>query len=58
MGTINSARTLNLGGKLGGIERGRWADLFVVRGNLEDIATTRHLHIVMKTGALYDLQPS
>jgi cytosine/adenosine deaminase-related metal-dependent hydrolase len=44
-----------LGDKLGAIERGRWADLFVVRGNpLEDIRNTRHVHIVIKAGALYD----
>lgn len=54
LGTINGARALNLGDKLGAIERGRWADLFVVRGNpLEDIRNTRHVHIVMKAGTVY-----
>ena len=32
IGTINGARAFNMGTKLGAIERGRWADLFVVRG--------------------------
>lgn len=55
IGTINGARALNLGDKLGAIERGRWADLFVVRGNpLQDIRSTRHVHIFMKAGAVYD----
>ena len=55
IGTINGARALNMGSKLGTIERGRWADLFVIRGNpLEDIKNTRHVQIVMKAGTLYD----
>src|ERR1700722_12493185 len=55
IGTINSARAFNLGTKLGAIERGRWADLFVVRGNpLEDIRHTRDVRVVMKSGEIYD----
>ncbi len=55
MGTINSARAFNVGTKLGAIERGRWADLFVVRGNpLEDIRHTRDVRMVMKAGVVYD----
>src|SRR5262245_42244573 len=55
MGTINSARALNMGSKLGTIERGRWADLFVVRGNpLLDIKNTRNVQMVMKGGVVYD----
>ena len=55
MGTINSARAFNVGTKLGAIERGRWADLFVVKGNpLEDIRHTRDVRMVMKAGAVYD----
>lgn len=51
IGTINSARALNLGTKLGTIARGRWADLFVVRGNpLSDIRNTRNVLLVMKAG--------
>ncbi len=55
IGTINSARAFNLGTKLGAIERGRWADLFVVRGNpLDDIRHTRDVRIIMKSGEVYD----
>jgi imidazolonepropionase-like amidohydrolase len=55
IGTINSARAFNLGTKLGAIERGRWADLFVVRGNpLDDIRHTRNVRLVMKAGEVYD----
>jgi imidazolonepropionase-like amidohydrolase len=55
MGTINGARALNVGDKLGSIEPGKLADLFVVRGNpLRDIRRTRYVRLVMKSGALYD----
>ena len=55
MGTINGAWAMNLGEKLGAIERGRWADLFVVNGNpLKDIRNTRHVRMVMKGGVVYD----
>jgi imidazolonepropionase-like amidohydrolase len=55
IGTINGARAFNMGTKLGAIERGRWADLFVVRGNpLEDIRHTRDVRLVIKAGAVYD----
>jgi hypothetical protein len=44
-----------MGTKLGAIERGRWADLFVVRGNpLDDIRNTRNVRMVMKAGEIYD----
>ena len=55
IGTINSAHAFNVGNKLGAIERGRWADLFVVRGNpLQDIRNTRNVRMVMKAGEIYD----
>ncbi|MBL8291165.1 MAG: amidohydrolase family protein [Bryobacterales bacterium] len=55
IGTVNGARAFNVGTKLGAIERGRWADLFVVRGNpLEDIRHTRNVRMVMKAGEVYD----
>ena len=55
IGTLNSARAFNMGNKLGAIDRGRLADLFVVRGNpLQDIRNTRHVELVMKSGATYD----
>jgi len=55
IGTINGARALNAGDKLGSIEVGKFADLFVVRGNpLRDIRNTRNVRTVMKSGLLYD----
>lgn len=55
IGTINGARALNAGDKLGSIEAGKFADLFVVRGNpLKDIKNTRNVRMVMKAGVVYD----
>jgi imidazolonepropionase-like amidohydrolase len=55
IGTINGARAFNMGTKLGAIERGRWADLFIVRGNpLADIRNTRKVRLVMKAGELHE----
>jgi hypothetical protein len=46
---------LNVDSKLGTLEAGKFADLFVVRGNpLEDIRNTRNVRFVMKAGQLYD----
>jgi imidazolonepropionase-like amidohydrolase len=53
--TINSARAMGLGDRLGTIEVGKWADLVVVRGNpLEDIRRTRQPRVVIKAGRVYD----
>jgi imidazolonepropionase-like amidohydrolase len=53
--TINGARAFNMGTKLGAIDRGRLADLFVVRGNpIQDIKNTRNVELVMKSGEIYD----
>ena len=55
IGTLNGARALNSGDKLGSIETGKFADLFVVRGNpLSDIRNTRNVRVVMKAGVVYD----
>ena len=55
IGTINGARALNAGDKLGSIEAGKFADLFVIRGNpLRDIRNTRNVRTVMKAGVVYD----
>lgn len=52
--TINGARALNVAGKLGSIEPGKFADLFVVKGNpLKDIRNTRSVHLVVKGGYAY-----
>ena len=54
-GTINAARALNVGDKLGSVEPGKFADLVVVTGNpLADIRTTHNVRLVMKGGRIYD----
>jgi hypothetical protein len=53
--TINGARALNVDSKLGTLEAGKFADLFVVGGNpLHDIRNTRKVRLVMKAGQVYD----
>lgn len=53
--TINGARAMGMGDRLGSIERGKLADLFVVRGNpLDDIRATRNVELVVKAGTVYD----
>jgi imidazolonepropionase-like amidohydrolase len=55
IGTINGARALGLGDRLGTLEAGKLADLFVVRGNpLDDIRNTRNVQLVVKAGVPYD----
>jgi imidazolonepropionase-like amidohydrolase len=53
--TINGARALGVSDKLGTIEVGKLADLFVIGGNpLTNIKNTRNVHLVMKSGSIYD----
>lgn len=53
--TINGARALNVSDKLGSIEVGKFADLFIIRGDpLDDIRNTRNVHTVVKGGVAYD----
>ena len=55
--TINGARALGVSDKLGTLETGKLADLFVIDGNpLTDIRNTRKVRIVMKSGTTYDPQ--
>jgi imidazolonepropionase-like amidohydrolase len=55
--TINGARAMGVSDKLGTIETGKLADLFVIDGNpLVDIRNTRKVRLVMKSGIVYDPQ--
>jgi imidazolonepropionase-like amidohydrolase len=52
---VPPAAALGASTKLGTLEAGKLADLFVVRGNpLQDITATRRVRLVMKAGQLYD----
>jgi imidazolonepropionase-like amidohydrolase len=53
--TINGARALEIADKLGSIEVGKLADLYVARGNpLEDVTAARNVKLVIKAGKVYD----
>jgi hypothetical protein len=53
--TINGARALGIDARLGSIEKGKLADLFVVRGNpLDDIKAARDIRLVIRDGIAYD----
>ena len=53
--TINGARSLAIDDRLGSIEVGKLADLYVARGNpLEDIKDARDVRLVIKSGSVYD----
>lgn len=53
-GTINAARALGVDARLGTIAVGKYADLYVVRGNpLTAITDTRRGLFVVKAGAVY-----
>jgi imidazolonepropionase-like amidohydrolase len=55
IGTINGARALGLGDRLGTLEDGKLADLFVIRGNpLTDIRNTHNVRLVMVRGVLHE----
>jgi predicted amidohydrolase YtcJ len=53
--TINSARALGVGDKLGSVEKGKLADLVVVSGNpVENIKAARNVRFIIKGGVKYD----
>ncbi|MEP6729646.1 MAG: amidohydrolase family protein [bacterium] len=53
--TINGARAMGVSDKLGTLEAGKLADLFVIGDNpLTNIKNTRNVHLVMKSGSIYD----
>jgi predicted amidohydrolase YtcJ len=53
--TINGANALGIGDKLGSVEAGKLADLYVVNGNpLDDIKVARNIRHVIKAGVVYD----
>lgn len=53
--TLNGARALGAGDRLGSIAPGKYADMLVVRGNpLDDIGSTRNVRLVVKAGTVYD----
>ena len=52
--TINGARALGVADRLGSIEPGKLADLYVANGNpLVDITAARSVRLVIKDGAVY-----
>jgi imidazolonepropionase-like amidohydrolase len=54
-GTLNAARALGVGHRLGTVEVGKYADLLVVRGDpLTRITDTRNALHVIKAGTVYD----
>ena len=53
--TINGANALGIADKLGSVEAGKLADLYVANGNpLADIKAAREVRLVIKAGEVYD----
>ena len=55
--TINGANALGVADRLGSIELGKLADLYVARGNpLDDIKAARDVQLVIKAGVIHDAE--
>jgi imidazolonepropionase-like amidohydrolase len=53
--TANASKAIGVGDVLGTIEPGKYADLFIIRGDpLQNIRATRNVELVMKAGRVYD----
>jgi imidazolonepropionase-like amidohydrolase len=52
--TVNDAKMLGWGDRLGAVKTGFWADLIAVKGDpTKDIAAIRQVQLVMKAGTIY-----
>jgi imidazolonepropionase-like amidohydrolase len=52
--TVNDAKMLGWGDRLGSVKTGFWADLIAVAGDpTKDISALRQVRLVMKAGTLY-----
>jgi imidazolonepropionase-like amidohydrolase len=52
--TVNDAKMLGWGDRLGAVKAGFWADLIAVKGDpTKDISAIRQVQLVMKAGTIY-----
>jgi imidazolonepropionase-like amidohydrolase len=52
--TVNDAKMLGVGDRMGSVKSGYWADLIAVPGDpTKDISTLSHVQFVMKAGTVY-----
>jgi len=59
MATARNARIIDMGGKIGTIEKGKFADLIAVEGDpVEDLSALEKIRMVMKGGIFMKGQPA